>query len=76
MVQSILLQDLIDLKVPSEIIMFIKNVSTERKVDLYANGRKVGKTTSKRVPQGSVLNHLLFNIYVHNLEKHMSYPQK
>lgn len=67
-VPDILINDLIDLNISSNIISFIQNIIRSRNISFYVNKKHVAdRTTYKGLPQGSALSPLLFNIYVRKI---------
>ena len=72
-IPNILIQDLVNMKVSSKIIKFIKFLVSKRVVSFYTYSNHIEDAiVIKDLPQGSVLSHLLFNIYLRKIEHHLN----
>lgn len=67
-VPELLVDDLIDLGLPRNIIFFIKNLVSERELVFVNYTEAISKKTYKGLPQGSVLSPLLYAIYTRNIK--------
>ncbi|XP_018399565.1 PREDICTED: RNA-directed DNA polymerase from mobile element jockey-like [Cyphomyrmex costatus] len=66
---EIMLNYLLELKMPRSFIIFIHNLISERNIHFINIPGDISRYTFKGLPQGSVLSPTLFSLYINNLEK-------
>ncbi|XP_032458024.1 uncharacterized protein LOC107981174 [Nasonia vitripennis] len=72
-----LLAILMEIKIPSKLLRFVKNLIDNRELNAFYNGTKFNQgSTNKGLPQGAILSPLLFNIYIRALINMVSHNIK
>lgn len=64
---KILINKMKKVEIPKEVINWINNIQTNKKIILKTKKETIIKTTSNNLMQGDTLSRILFNIYTHDI---------